>query len=64
MFLGRIRDEIDQVEAANVPLPLPQDDHDTAQEYIRYEILSRRYLAINHNPVALSCNNRFLHHEH
>jgi len=34
MFLGRIRDEIDQVEAANVPLPLPQDnhDHDQAQE--------------------------------
>jgi hypothetical protein len=32
MFLGRIRDEIDQVEAANVPLPLPQDDHDTPQE--------------------------------
>jgi hypothetical protein len=32
MFLGRIRDEIDQVEAANVPLPLPQDDHDQTQE--------------------------------
>jgi hypothetical protein len=29
MFLGALRDEIDQVEAANVPLPLPQDDHDT-----------------------------------
>jgi len=34
MFLGRIRDEIDQVEAANVPLPLPQDDHDQPLEEI------------------------------
>jgi len=27
--LGGLRYEIDRVEAANVPLPLPQDDHDT-----------------------------------
>lgn len=31
MYLSALRDEIDQVEAANVPLPLPQDDHDTEQ---------------------------------
>lgn len=32
MYLGALRDEIDQVEAANVPLPLPQDDHDTDEK--------------------------------
>ena len=31
MHMGGLRDEIDQVEAANVPLPLAQDDQQTEQ---------------------------------